>query len=380
VNGRKRLVLPALLFLGCATALLNAVAAPAAQSDPPVKEVLRRERFVDADFRALGAGGAVVKSLDTPVRQELAVFGAVHVDTPAAHFLDRFGDIERFEKGPGIPQIGRLSQPPRLEDLAALTLPARDVAALAECRPGDCDLKLSTAAMTRFRNQIDWSSANASGRAHTFMREMIVELVRAYQANGNVALGRYDDTSEPVEVGAQFRALLANSTQLPVAVPELITYLAQYPRGRPVGADDFFYWSVVDFGLKPTVRVNHVVVYPLAAKPSGISHVIAIKQLYATHYFHTALELRFLAADGRANQQGFYLLSLIRSRSDGTTGLKGSLLRPIIARRSRNAVRGYLEYLKRQVERPVPAPSEPSLSAVSDQLRLISPVSGVGAR
>ena len=62
-----------------------------------------------------------------------------------------------------------------------------------------------------------------------------------------------------------------------------MAYLDEYPRSRPADAEDFFYWSVVDFGLKPTVRANHVVIYPLASRPSGISHVVAIKQLYASH-------------------------------------------------------------------------------------------------
>ena len=263
-------------------------------------------------------------------------------EAPTARFVDRFRDIERFEKGPGIPQIGRFSNPPRLEDLALLTLPAKDVAALARCHPGDCDLKLSTAAMARFRTQVDWSSPNASLQAQKVTREMVFELVQAYQANGNAALGQYDDDSEPLAVAEQFRGLLTNSSRLPIAVPELLAYLDAYPHNRPAGAEDFFYWSMVDFGLKPTVRVSHVIIYPLAAKPSGVSHVIAIKQLYASHYFHTALELRFLVDDDRlAGRRGFYLLSIIRSRSDGTTGLKGSFLRPIISRRSRNAVAGY---------------------------------------
>jgi len=331
---------------------------PAAQSAPLVDNLLPRERLQEGDLRTLHAGGAVVRSLDTPVRQELAVLGVVYVGTPVAHFVDRFGDIERFEKGPGIPQIGRFANPPRLEDLASLTLPAKDLTAFASCRPADCHLKLSTATMTRFRNQVDWSSPNSSLQAHRITREMILELVRGYQANGNSALGQYDDGDEPLFVAEQFRALLSNTKELPVAVPELIAYLNDYPRSRPAGTDDFFYWSVVDFGLKPTLRVNHVIRYPLPAKPSGVSYVIAIKQLYATHYFHTALELRFLADDDRRpDRSGFYLLSIIRSRSDGTTGLKGSLLRPIISRRSRNAVRGYLEHLKRQVERPASAPS-----------------------
>jgi hypothetical protein len=93
----------------------------------------------------------------------------------------------------------------------------------------------------------------------------------------------------------------------------------------------------------------------LAGRPSGVSHVIAIKQLYASHYFQATLELRFLVDDERrAARSGFYLLSITRSRIDGTGGLTGSLLRSVISRRSRTAVRNYLEHLKRQVERTPP--------------------------
>jgi hypothetical protein len=49
------------------------------------------------------------------------------------------------------------------------------------------------------------------------------------------------------------------------------------------------------------------------------------------------------------------LAALARSRSDGMTGLRGLFLRPIITRRSREAVRGYLAHVKRQVEAPVRA-------------------------
>ena len=113
----------------------------------------------------------------------------------------------------------------------------------------------------------------------------------------------------------------------------------------------------VDFGLKPTVRVNHVTIHPLApGTPTGVAYVIAIKQLYASHYFHTTLELRFLAdGDGRSGEPRMSLVSITRSRSDGMTGFKGLFLRPVISRRSREAVRGYLEHVKQQVERPAGA-------------------------
>jgi len=356
VNGRGRPVLPVFLGPGLGAALLVAVASPAAQSVSFMDNLLRQQRFSPVDLRALDAGKAVVKILDTPVRRELAYFGVVHIDAQPERFVDRFRDIERFERGPGIPQIGRFGIPPQTEDLASLTLPAKDVSALATCRPVDCDVKLSTAAMARFRNQVDWSSPNAALQVHDVARTMILELVSSYQANGNAALGQYDDGGESQPVAGEFRALITSDNLLSLPAPGLMAYLEEFPRGQPTGAEDFFYWSMVDFGLKPTVRVNHVIIYPLAGRPSGVSYVIAIKQLWASHYFQSALELRFLVDDQRrADRPGFYLLSITRSRIDGTSGLRGSLLRPVISYRSRTAVRGYLDYLKRQVERADPA-------------------------
>lgn len=341
------------LILGvvCIAGMMFGIAAPAAQSGAFIDDLLRRERFSAADVRAVNAGTAVVHSLETPVRQELAHFGVVHINAPADRFIERFRDIERFESGPGVPQIRRFAIPPRLEDLAPLKLPPKDITALRHCRPAACDVNLSNDAIGRFRREVNWSAPTAAADAERLAKGLMLGTLLSYQSQGNAGLGRYEHDHDPIIVADEFRALLTTGHTLPIPMPALIAYLNDYPKNRPTGAEDLFYWSVVDFGLKPTVRVNHVVIYPPPGKPSGVSHVIAIKQLYATHYFHTTLELRFLVEDPR--RAGFYLVSITRSRSDGTTGFAGSLLRPIINRRSRSAVRGYLEHLKGQVERGV---------------------------
>ena len=340
---------------------LSAVVVLAVQSGSTVERLVTQTLgFSTDDVRTLDSGSAVIRSLDTPVRQELANVGVVYVDARPEQVIQQFRDIERFERGPGIPQIGRFASPPRLEDLQALTLPEADLEALSACRPGDCDVKLSASAMDRFRTGVDWSSETAARQADEVAREMILELVRGYQADGNAALGSYVDGDRSLPVAEQFRALLASRSPLPAPVPALLAYLDDYPQGRPAGAEDFFYWTVVDFGLKPTIRVNHVTIYPLSTgSPSGVAYAIAIKQLYASHYFHTTLELRFLVDHPRGSgRDGAALVSITRSRNDGMTGFRGWFLRPIIRRRSRDAVRNYLEHVKRQVELPAPAASE----------------------
>ena len=348
------------LFVSVWVVATIAVVAPAAEPESIVERLLTgRMGFSTDDVRALERGAAVIRGLDTAVRQELANVGVVYVDASPDEFVELFRDIERFERGPGIPQIGSFGSPPRIEDLQSLTLPAEDVAELPKCRPGDCGVKLSAGALGRFGSEVDWSSATAGLQADEVAREMVLELLRAYQAHGNAALGAYVDDDEPLPVAEQFRALLASRDPLPVPVPGLLAYLDDYPRGLPDGADEFFYWTRVEFGLKPTIRLNHVTIHALADRPStGVAYAIATKQLYASHYFHTTLELRFLVdrtdAEGRA---GSALISITRSRNDGMTGFRGLFLRPIIRRRSRDAVRSYLEHVKRQVERPAPVES-----------------------
>lgn len=343
-----------------AAAAATVVVAPhAAQSGRSMGPLLAGMGFASGDAQRLERGSAVIRSLDTRAREELAHVGVVYVDARPEEYVERFRNIERFEDGPGVLRMGRFGTPPRIEDLQSLTLSAQDFAELPACRPGRCEMKLSSDAMARFQSEVDWSSPQAGRQADEVMRRMLLDLVRAYQAEGNAALGAYFDHDRPLPVADQVRALLASREALPDQAPILFAYLDHYPRDLPAGAEDFFYWTVVDFGLKPTIRVNHVTIYPLVARPAtGVAYAIAIKQLYASHYFHSTLELRFLVdrAD-RSGRPGAALVSVARSRSDGMTGVRGSLLRPIVRRRSRDALRGYLEHVRMQLQTSVSGPS-----------------------
>jgi hypothetical protein len=85
--------------------------------------------------------------------------------------------------------------------------------------------------------------------------------------------------------------MIGRASALPDVLPELRRYLLDYPNGRIADGDSFFYWEKVAFGLKPTIRVNHAVIYRGRTQGHDVG-VVAIKQLYATHYFQTALDCR----------------------------------------------------------------------------------------
>jgi hypothetical protein len=87
VNSTERPALTPLFGFGVRTIVLVAVVASTAQAAPFVDDLLRRKMgFSAADLRSLDAGAAVVKSLETPVRRELAHFGVVYIQAPQRSF------------------------------------------------------------------------------------------------------------------------------------------------------------------------------------------------------------------------------------------------------------------------------------------------------
>ena len=148
--------------------------------------------------------------------------------------------------------------------------------------------------------------------------------------------------------------MIGRASALPDVLPELRRYLLEYPNAKLDGADSFFYWEKVAFGLKPTIRVNHAVIYRGRTQDRTVG-VVAIKQLYATHYFHTALDMSVCVDDGAAaSRRGFYLLTLKGSQQEGLTGVKGSILRKIVVDKTRSSLEGALASIKRAVEQSAP--------------------------
>ena len=65
-------------------------------------------------------------------------------------------------------------------------------------------------------------------------------------------------------------------------------------------------------------------------------YVLAIKPLYATHYFQTALDLSFRAQGSSTSaDEGFYLITVKASRQAGLTGFKRGLIRKVAVRKTR---------------------------------------------
>jgi hypothetical protein len=319
--------------------------------DPALEEFLRkRMRLTTAQVAAVARGEPLALDAPSTVGREVAVAGVVRIAAPAERLVTLVKDIERLESGDGFLATRRLSEPPALEDFAALELPAEDVAALATCRPGRCDVKLGQGAFDRL-HEIDWEGRDVAAQVNALARQMALDYVRAYRAGGNGELAVYLDGSRPQFVADEFVSLTRRLRDLPDPTSALAEYLVGYPRAaRAPGLEEFFYWSLAEFGLKPVVRINHVVIQP--EHTGQTRFVIATKQLYASHYFQTALELRALVDDARAPGRAHYLVVFNIARSDGLTGLFGGVVKGKVRDASRKGLMQALGAMKRRCENP----------------------------
>ena len=308
-----------------------------------------RMGFDERDIKTIESGRPVARTVDGRAAEDIGVVGAIRIQAPPTTLLARLRDIVAFEKSPSVLQIGVFGATPSLNDLKALTLDADDMSALSSCTPGSCDLQLPDWLIKRFRAEVSWRAPNAAETATAIMRQYLIELVTAYRSSGNEGLGRYDDDRPAVHVSEEFR-LLGFAHDLPTPLPALASYLTDYPRAPLRGAEEYFYWSKVDFGLKTTIRVNHLTIYPVPDRRDGLRYVAATKQLYASHYFSTALELRFLVSDPARPDGGFVLLLVTKSRIRGLSGLVGGTIRLVVKGRAASSMERHLTHTKKIVE------------------------------
>jgi hypothetical protein len=128
-------------------------------------------------------------------------------------------------------------------------------------------------------------------------------------------------------------------------LPDLKRYLLDFPNATLPNLDSFVYWQQAQFGLKPTVRINHVAI---SRQPAHV--VVASKMLYASHYFWTALEIRVLLADPDRGA-GFWFVTVSRSRSDGLSGFVGRVIRGRVREEAEKGTAAVLSSTKAMLER-----------------------------
>src|SRR6266699_451371 len=331
--------------------LLSFVHLPAsnAQNAEPFKFFRDYVGLKDDQITAIRNGKAVAKVVESRTPDEVFVFGSVYVQSTPEQYLKLASDIDALRKLPSYLAIRKFSDPPQFSDLDGFTLEAGDIKQLKNCEPGKCDVQLPTEAMDAFKQSVNWSAPDAANQVNRLAQNMALEAIQRYTQGGNAALGTYMDKHHPAVVGETFASLLSRSKALPAYLPELDRYLLGYPEAKSENIQSEFYWEKVNFGLKPTLRIVQAIVYrgPRSTDPA---YAVAVKQLYASHYFETALDLTVCVRDQENPDRGFYLITLKGSQQAGLTGLKGGIVRKVAVDKTRSSLERALGAIKQRLE------------------------------
>lgn len=296
-------------------------------------------------------GKPVTKEIKSRTPADIIVFGAVYINTTPEAYIRLSNDFDRLRMLPVYQRIAKFSNPVVLSDLDGFSFGAEDVKELKSCKPGECKIQLPAQSMEAYQKSINWNVPDVQERVNQLLRQRTNERLQAYQREGNPALITYDDKDEPVNTGKQFEAILRYAQILPSNLPEFHRYLLAYPNARPANTRDVFYWANEKFGLRPTLRVVHVITMQALAGNEP-AYAIAEKQLYASHYFQTALNLCFLVRNSDGSKPtGFYLLRAMGSTQAGLTGFKGSIIRKKAVKQADSFLREWLQDVKNDLEK-----------------------------
>jgi hypothetical protein len=307
---------------------------------------MKKVGFSDDDVADLEAGKVVSRIIPARDDNEAFVVGVVRVNASQEAFVDGIRHIERFRNGDPVLQIGRFQTPPQVEDLAPLVVEPQDLEALANCRVGDCDVKVSSRGMEQART-IDWKAPDAKVKASLLIKAAIVQQVEAYLEQGSSAMATYNDNEIPESVAAEVEKILPNSPNFMRENPELLRYLLDFPHGAaPPGVESFLYWSK-ERVRKPVVSVVHVCLQKLGDGP-GTGYFVAMKHIYDSHYFLANTEF-FTLVPREGDPSCFYLAHALHARIDPPRRFRGFLLRRVKGG-IRDAIEEDLERTRKQLE------------------------------
>ncbi len=280
---------------------------------------------------------------------EVAVFATVPVSVDGDRLVAWIRRIEALKKSAYVLAIARFSDPPCLEDLAALSLEDSELETIRACKLGECALKLSAAEMRALKEAAARAGPAWKPAVQDAFRRAVLARVQAYLADGTVPM--YDSSQPSISPAMRFRALLDRSGYLSEKTPEFARHLREFPQAAAPGVESFLYWSKEQLAGKPIVSVTHVSI--LRGRAPGLPDaLVAGKEIFSTHYVNASLGLTAILRDasGRRN----YLAYVNRSEVDALQGLFSGVIRFFMERRLKAEAATVLTGLRQRLDRGAP--------------------------
>jgi hypothetical protein len=309
------------------------------------------------DRRQLEQGEPIARILPGE-GSEVAVFAAVPIDIDGDRFVAWTRRIEELKKSSYVLAIGRFSDPPRIEDLAGLSLDDDDLSAIRSCRPGHCGLKLTAGEMAELQRVAAEAGQDWKPMLQQAFRAMVLQRVNAYAMGGLAALQPYvEHGGDEIDPATTFAALLDHSVYLSQHLPGLVQHLSRHPHRPMPEVETFTYWSKERLARKPIISATHVSI--VRSRDERMPDALVVgNEIFATHYLNASLSVAAIIR-GQSGSHN-YLAYFNQAHVDVLGGMFGGLVRPVMERRIRASAIDVLRGLRLRLEGGVPADAPPS--------------------
>jgi hypothetical protein len=245
----------------CALAL-GLVPAPAAAAGTPTVAEVSAELGLDAKAIADVTAGKMVpiggrESSDRDLGAGFAFF----IKAPPKEVARQFRAGGDLGSDPNVVKSHRLGE--SAADLDGLQLQphgADEAKRYAAAKPGDT-LNLSKDEVATFAKL---GSGAAAAEVERALRPALWARYQAYKTGGLAAIAPYARGDGERKVSDELRGMCALA--LPVLrkyVPAFADLLTGYPKGKPAGLDESFYWIVTALDDRPTITLRHRMTLPV---------------------------------------------------------------------------------------------------------------------
>ena len=310
-----------------------------------------RIKLPDTEIQKIEQGQVVTKVLESGDKKYgLLVFGAVYIDAPVARFGGAVKDIQGLLQNKvylAVQEFSLNAAPPKSSDFDRIVLERKDIDELRTCKSGDCDIQIFNVA--ELQKRVDWQAKDCDNQVNRLVRQSIYQGMATYLKDGLKGLGSYRDRQQPLSLYEATRSMVDLSYYLPKdKAGGIYRHVVEYPQGKLAGAEDLFYWEKIDFGQEPTIRVNHVTLFPQGV--GAVKFVAANKQLYASRYMRVALQLFYCVPDTeKPGKPGFFLIEMNDSRLPDFGALKLGVVRKVASGKAVDATRDTLQMYKKRL-------------------------------
>lgn len=217
--------------------------------------------------------------------RELAVGFTFLVKEPPAMVAKAFRKMADAPANPQLAAAVRIRDAGSLADFNGLILKpdgATEAKRYLTARPGET-LNLSADEIRSF-NALASASGSPVANVEALLAHQLLARHQSYVALGLDGIAPYARASGPQDPAAELRdAIDAASPLLWKYAPAMRQLLLSYPRDKPAGLKENFYWLRYELDGRPNYTLRHRL-----ALPVGDNFVVADREFYVSHGYNTS--------------------------------------------------------------------------------------------